>query len=87
MSQLYLYATYQKFENLADTKKKILAVLNQEKKKVDPKAVAEWIYEKISLKEINILPRKTQRAMSVESKEKKIPRQTERLPSLIGNST
>lgn len=50
MSQLYLYATYQKFENLADTKKKILAVLNQEKKKVDPKAVAEWIYEKISLK-------------------------------------
>ena len=25
--------------------------------------------------------------MSVESKEKKIPRQTERLPSLIGNST
>lgn len=50
MSQLYLYATYQKYENLADTKKKIFAVLNQEKKKVDPKAVAEWIYEKISLK-------------------------------------
>ncbi len=44
MSQLYLYATYQKFENLAETKKKIVAILNQEKKRVDPKAAAEWIH-------------------------------------------
>ena len=40
MSQLYLYSTYQRYENLADTKKKIIAILNQEKKKVDPKAAA-----------------------------------------------
>jgi hypothetical protein len=40
MSQLYLYSTYQRYENLADTKKKIIAILNQEKKKVNPKAVA-----------------------------------------------
>lgn len=40
MSQLYLYGTYQRYENLAETKKKIIAILNQEKKKVDPKAVA-----------------------------------------------
>ena len=47
MSQLYLYSTYQRYENLADTKKKIIAILNQEKKKVDPKAAAEWIHDKI----------------------------------------
>ena len=47
MSQLYLYSTYQRYENLADTKKKIMAILNQEKKKVDPKAAAEWIQDKI----------------------------------------
>jgi len=40
MSQLYLYSTYQRFENLAETKQKIIAILNQEKKKVDPKAAA-----------------------------------------------
>jgi|688.fasta_scaffold67762_6 hypothetical protein len=50
MTQLYLYATYQRYENLADTKKKIIAILNQEKKKVDPKSTAEWIHEKIGLK-------------------------------------
>ena len=51
MSQLYLYCTYQRYENLADTKKKIMAILNQEKKKVDAKAAAEWISDKISTSE------------------------------------
>lgn len=50
MSQLYLYSTYQRYENLADTKKKIMAILNQEKKKVDPKSAAEWIQDKIERK-------------------------------------
>ena len=50
MSQLYLYSTYQRYENLSDTKKKIIAILNQEKKKVDPKAAAEWIHDKITRK-------------------------------------
>ena len=63
MSQLYLYGTYQRYENLAETKKKIMAILNQEKKKVDPKAVAQWIHEKIEKREINIQFRK--RVMSV----------------------
>lgn len=91
MSQLYLYATYQKYENLADTKKKIMAILNQEKKKVDPKAVAEWIHDKINLKEINILPKKQLqgRAASVDTRQRFISKQqpTEKLPSLIGSST
>jgi hypothetical protein len=72
---------------LADTKKKILAILNQEKKKVDPKAAAEWLYEKIELKEINILPKRTHKVMSVETKEKKVVKQVEKLPCLIGSST
>jgi hypothetical protein len=87
MSQLYLYATYQKYENLADTKKKIMAILSQEKKKVDPKAVAEWIHDKIQLREINIMPSRANRAASVDTREKRIPKQAERLPSLIGSST
>lgn len=89
MSQLYLYATYQKYENLADTKKKIIAILNQEKKKVDPKAVAEWIHDKIALREINILPPKPrpQRAASVDTRQRAVGKQAERLPSLIGSST
>lgn len=87
MSQLYLYATYQKYENLADTKKKIMAILNQEKKKVDPKAVAEWIHDKIQLREINILPNKVHRVASVDTREKRTVKQTEKLPSLIGSST
>jgi hypothetical protein len=44
---------------LADTKKKIIAILNQEKKKVDPKAAAEWISDKIEKKEINPVPKRT----------------------------
>lgn len=63
MSQLYLYSTYQRYENLADTKKKIMAILNQEKKKVNPKATAEWIQDKIERREIIVQPRK--RVMSV----------------------
>jgi hypothetical protein len=35
---------------LADTKKKIIAILDQEKKKVDTKAAAEWLHEKIEKK-------------------------------------
>jgi len=75
MSQLYLYATYQKYENLADTKKKIMAVLNQEKKKVDPKAVAEWIDDKITRREINIFTKKQvqPRAASVDNRQQRIP--------------
>ena len=74
MSQLYLYATYQKYENLADTKKKIMAVLNQEKKKVDPKAVAEGIDDKITRREINIFPKKQvqPRAASVDNRQQRI---------------
>lgn len=91
MSQLYLYATYQKYENLADTKKKIMAILNQEKKKVDPKAVAEWIHDKINLREINILPKKQPqgRAASVDTRQRLLSKQqpNEKLPSLIGSST
>lgn len=65
MSQLYLYATYQRYENLADTKKKIIAILNQEKKKVDPKSAAEWIQEKIERREIVFANNRQQRAASV----------------------
>ena len=35
LHEVYLYSTYQKYESKADTKKKITALLNQEKKKVD----------------------------------------------------
>jgi hypothetical protein len=44
MHELYLYATYQNFESKEDTKKKIAAIMNQEKKKVDIQAVAKWIH-------------------------------------------
>ena len=68
MSQLYLYATYQRYENLADTKKKLIAILNQEKKKVDLTAAAEWLHEKITAKEIVFASKvKRQRATSVQA--------------------
>lgn len=87
MSQLYLYSTYQRYENLADTKKKIIAILNQEKKKVDPKSTAEWIQEKIVRKEIVFPVHKQQRAVSVSNNAKRIDKKLEKLPSLIGNSS
>jgi hypothetical protein len=69
---------------LADTKKKIIAILNQEKKKVDPKAAAEWISDKIERKEINPVPKRT---ASLSTPTKTRMEKTERLPSLIGSST
>lgn len=87
MSQVYLYSTYQRYQNLADTKKKIIAILNQQKKKVDTKAAAEWISEKIQNKEINIIPRKVERVLSVQTKINREKKQYEKLPSLIGTSS
>jgi hypothetical protein len=43
---------------LADTKNKIIAILNQERRKVDPRAAAEWIHDKIIRKEINLVPKR-----------------------------
>lgn len=87
MSQLYLYSTYQRYENLADTKKKIIAILNQEKKKVDPKSAAEWIQEKIDRKEIVFPNNKQHRAASVSNQAKRPEKKLDKLPSLIGNSS
>ena len=52
-----------------------MAVLNQEKKKVDPKAVAEWIDDKITRREINIFTKKQvqPRAASVDNRQQRIP--------------
>lgn len=45
--ELYLYSTYQRFDKIEDTKKKLIAMVNQEKHKVDTNAVAEWLEQKI----------------------------------------
>lgn len=87
VTQLYLYCTYQPYENLADTKKKIIAILDQEKKKVDTKAAAEWIHEKIERREINLVPMQIQRVVSTQSPIKKPLKGGDKLPSLIGSTT
>ena len=86
LTQLYLYCTYQPHENLADTKKKIIAILDQQKKRVDAKAAAEWIHEKLESREISLVPRRIRRAVTTQSPIKQ-PRKGERLPSLAGSST
>jgi hypothetical protein len=42
-----LFATYQRFDRVEETKKKLLAMVNQEKHKVDTQATAEWLHQKI----------------------------------------
>lgn len=85
-TQLYLYCTYQPHENLADTKKKIIAILEQQKKRVDTRAAAEWIHDKLQNREISLAPRRVRRAVTTQSPIKK-PLKGERLPSLVGSSS
>jgi ATP sulfurylase len=53
--ELYLYATYQRFDKKEETKKKLTAMVNQERHKVDVSAVAEWLHTKIEAGEIKIV--------------------------------
>lgn len=86
VTQLYLYCTYQPHENLADTKKKIIAILEQQKKRVDTRAAAEWIHGKLENRDISLAPQRVRRAVTTQSPIKK-PLKGERLPSLVGSST
>lgn len=68
MNELFLYATYQKYESKSETKKKLIALINQEKKKVDMKAAAHWICENIRRNQIKFGMSKTTRVSSVKEK-------------------
>ena len=54
LHELYLYSTFQKFENQKDAKKRLIAIVNQEKKKVDTNAMAVWVHD--AIKKGNIRP-------------------------------